>query len=170
VLLVADYRVSDTRLQSDLVGNKVVAELRSGGRTEPLLGLPALKPQVTWNSASTYLAAQARRQVLNAYNQTPARWLDDRMDRLEPLNRGVADADALDVLRTTGTQQVLVIDEPRVFARGEWQRTVDGLVGSGAFRLVVKDGPLALLQLVGGQSPTQGNERPGPGSDATREL
>ena len=171
LLLLADYRVSENRLQPDLAGNKVVAALRSAGdQAGPVLGLPALKPHVTWNSASTYLAAQSRRRVLNAYNQTPARWLDDRMKRLEPLNRGVADPAALEVLRTTGTHQVLVIDEPRVFAAGEWEQTLGGLIRSGRFRLAERDGPLALLELVGGQSPTRSSEQPGTGSDPTKEL
>jgi len=171
LLLLADYRVSENRVQPDLAGNKVVAALRSAGdQAGPVLGLPALKPQVTWNSASTYLAAQSRRRVLNAYNQTPARWLDDRMERLEPLNRGVAHPVALEILRTTGTRHVLVVDEPRVFAAGQWELTLGELVRSGAFRLVERDGPLALLELVGGQSPTQGSEQPGPGSDPTKQV
>jgi hypothetical protein len=53
------------------------------------------------------------------------------------------------VLRQTGTRQVVVVDEPRVFAPGEWQATVDSLASSGRFRLVVRDGPLALLELLG---------------------
>jgi hypothetical protein len=44
---------------------------------------------------------------------------------------------------------VVVVDEPRVFAPGEWQAAVDGLVASGRFRLVARDGPLALLELTG---------------------
>jgi hypothetical protein len=41
------------------------------------------------------------------------------------------------VLRQTGTRQVVVvvIDEPRVFAPGQWQATVDRLVASGRFRI-----------------------------------
>ena len=171
LLLLASYRVSENRLQPDLAANKVVAAMRSAGdQAGPVLGLPALKPHMTWNSASTYLAAQSRRRVLNAYNQTPARWLDDRMERLEPLNRGEADPGALEVLRTAGTRQVLVVDEPRAFASGQWQQTLDGLIGSGHFRLVERDGPLALLELIGGQSPTRGSEQPGAGSDPTKEL
>ena len=171
LLLLADYRVSENRLQPGLAGNKVVAALRSAGdQAGPVLGLPALKPQVTWNSASTYLAAQSRRRVLNAYNQTPARWLDDRMERLEPLNRGMADPSALEVLRTTGTRQVLVVDEPRVFAAGQWEQTLGSLIRSGRFRLVERDGPLALLETIGGQSPTRGSEQPGQGADPTKQL
>jgi hypothetical protein len=37
-----------------------------------------------------------------------------------------------------------------VFGPGEWQATVDGLVASGRFRVTVRDGPLALLELTGG--------------------
>jgi hypothetical protein len=44
---------------------------------------------------------------------------------------------------------VVVVDEPRVFAPGKWQATVDALVASGRFRLVTRDGPLALLELTG---------------------
>jgi hypothetical protein len=117
--------------------------------TGPVLGLPILEQSVTWNSASTYLGAQSRRRVLNAYNQTPAPWQAERVARLEPLNRGQADPGALDVLRQTGTSQVVVVDEPRVFAAGEWQATIDRLVASGRFRLTARDGPLALLQLTG---------------------
>jgi hypothetical protein len=36
-----------------------------------------------------------------------------------------------------------------VFAPGKWQATVDALVASGRFRLVTRDGPLALLELTG---------------------
>ena len=71
------------------------------------------------------------------------------MARLEPLNRGLAAPAALDALRQTGTRQVVVVDEPRVFAPGEWQATVDRLVASGQFRLVTRDGPLALLERTG---------------------
>ena len=71
------------------------------------------------------------------------------MARLDPLNRGLADPAALEVLRRTGTRQVVVVDEPRVFAPGEWQATVNGLLAAGRFRLVARDGPLALLELTG---------------------
>jgi hypothetical protein len=36
-----------------------------------------------------------------------------------------------------------------VFAPGEWQATIDRLTASGRFREVARDGPLALLVLVG---------------------
>jgi hypothetical protein len=150
VALLADYQVSRNRLEPDRADNRVVAALRAAGDgAGPVLGVPILGQAVTWNSVSTYLGAQSRRRTLNAYNQTPAPWLADRVARLEPLNRGLADPAALEALRQTGTRQVVVIDEPRVFAPGEWQATVDRLVTSGQFRLVARDGPLALLELTG---------------------
>jgi hypothetical protein len=171
LLLLADYRVSDNRLQPDLADNRVVTALhKAGDDAGPVLGLPALKPTVTWNSATTYLAAQSRRRSLNAYNQTPAAWLEDRMARLAPLNRGVVDADAMAVLQVTGTRHVLVVDEPRVFARGQWQEVVDRLVGTGAFRLVERDGPLALLEVTGAQQPTPGGDQPQRGIDPVTQV
>jgi hypothetical protein len=150
VALLADYRVSRNRLEPDRADNRVVAALRAAGDgAGPVLGVPILGQSVTWNSVSTYIGAQSRRRTLNAYNQTPAPWLADRVARLEPLNRGRADPAALDVLRQTGTRQVVVVDEPRVFAPGEWRATVDRLVASGRFRLVARDGPLALLERTG---------------------
>jgi hypothetical protein len=150
VALLADYRVSRNRLEPDRADNRVVAALRAAGDgAGPVLGLPILGQSVTWNSVSTYLGAQSRRRVLNAYNQTPAPWQAERVARLAPLNRGQADPAALQVLRQTGTGQVVVVDEPRVFAPGEWQAVVDGLVAGGRFRLVARDGPLALLELTG---------------------
>jgi hypothetical protein len=150
VALLADYRVSRNRLEPDRADNRVVAALRvAGDGAGPVLGLPILGQSVTWNSVSTYLGAQSRRRVLNAYNQTPAPWQAERVARLEPLNHGRADPAALQVLRQTGTGQVVVVDEPRVFAPGEWQSVVDGLVAGGRFRLVARDGPLALLELTG---------------------
>ncbi|HEX2374529.1 MAG TPA: hypothetical protein VHO93_11165 [Actinomycetota bacterium] len=146
--LLADYRVSRNRLEPDRADNRVVAALRAAGDgAGPVLGVPILGQSVTWNSASTYVGAQSRRRTLNAYNQTPAPWQAERVARLEPLNRGRPDPAALDVLRQTGTRQLVVVDEPRVFAPGEWQATVDALVASGQFRLVIRDGPLALLEL-----------------------
>jgi hypothetical protein len=148
--LLADYRVSRNRLEPDRADNRVVAALRaSGDGAGPVLGVPIMPQAVTWNSVSTYIGAQSRRRTLNAYNQTPAPWQADRVARLDPLNHGQADPAALEVLRQTGTRQVVVIDEPRVFAPGEWQATVDALVASGRFRLVTRDGPLALLELTG---------------------
>jgi hypothetical protein len=150
VLLLADYRVSESRLQPDLADNQVVVALRAAGDSAgPIAGIPVLGPAVTWNSATTYLAAQSRRRALNAYNQTPAPWLAERLARLEPLNHGSVDAAVLDLLRGTGTSQVVVIDEPRVFAPGQWQATVDALLASGHFRLITRDPPLALLELAG---------------------
>jgi hypothetical protein len=171
LLLLADYRVSDNRLQPDLADNRVVTALHEAGDDAgPVLGLPALKPTVTWNSATTYLAAQSRRRSLNAYNQTPANWLEDRMARLAPLNRGVVEADAMAVLQVTGTRHVLVVDEPRVFARGQWLEVVNRLVGSGAFRLVVRDGPLALLEVTGAQRPNPGGDQPDRGIDPVTQV
>jgi hypothetical protein len=150
VALLGDYRVSRNRLEPDRADNRVVVALRSAGdRAGPILGVPIMAQAVTWNSATTYLSAQSRRRTLNAYNQTPAPWQAERVARLDPLNRGQAAPAALEVLRQTGTRQVVVIDEPRVFAPGEWQATVDALVASGRFRLVTGDGPLALLELTG---------------------
>jgi hypothetical protein len=150
VALLADYRVSRNRLEPDRADNQVVAALRAAGDgAGPILGVPIMPQAVTWNSATTYLGAQSRRRTLNAYNQTPAPWQADRVARLDPLNHGRADPAALEVLRQTGTRQVVVIDEPRVFAPGEWQATVDALVASGRFRLVARDGPLVLLELTG---------------------
>jgi hypothetical protein len=146
-LLLVDYHVSDSRLQPGLARNGVVTALRDAGEDAgPIVGVPVLAPAVTWNSATTYLAAQSRRRSLNAYNQTPVPWLAERLARLEPLNRGSADPAALDVLRATGTRQVVVIDEPRVFGPGQWRATVDALLASGHFRLVVLHAPLALLE------------------------
>jgi hypothetical protein len=150
VALLADYQVSRNRLEPDRADNRVVAALRAAGDgAGPVLGVPILGQSVTWNSVSTYLGAQSRRRVLNAYNQTPAPWQAERVARLDPLNRGRADPAALAVLAATGTRQVVVVDEPRVFAPGEWQATVDALAASGRFRLVTRDGPLALLELTG---------------------
>jgi hypothetical protein len=150
VALLADYRVSRNRLEPDRADNRVVAALRAAGDgAGPVLGVPIMGQAVTWNSVSTYIGAQSRRRTLNAYNQTPAPWLADRVARLEPLNRGLADPAALEALRQAGTRQVVVVDEPRVFAPGEWQATVDRLVASGQFRLVARDGPLALLERTG---------------------
>jgi hypothetical protein len=148
VALLSDYRVSRNRLEPDRADNQVVTALRAAGDgAGPVLGVPIMPQAVTWNSSTTYLGAQSRRRVLNAYNQTPAPWLAERVARLGPLNRGRADPAALEVLRQTGTRQVVVVDEPRVFAPGEWQATVDRLVASGRFRLVTRDGPLALLEV-----------------------
>ena len=91
VALLADYRVSRNRLEPDRADNRVVAALRAAGdRAGPVLGVPVMPQAATWNSSSTYLAAQSRRRTLNAYNQTPAPWLVDRVARLDPLNHGQA--------------------------------------------------------------------------------
>jgi hypothetical protein len=146
VLLLHDYTVARNVVMEDLAGNRVVAALRAAGdRAGPILGVP-VREQV---SATTYVTALSRRRALNAYNQTPAPWLAERMRWLGPLSHGKAAATALAVLRGTGTTQVIVINEPHVYEPGDWRAVVDRLVVSGRFRLVVADGPLALLELTG---------------------
>lgn len=149
-LLLSDYRMFRAVLRPAETGNRVTVALRTAGdQAGPFLGLPVEGPTVPWNAASTYLASQARRRTLNAYNQSPAPWLEARAAALDPLNRGRMDDAALAVLRATGTRQVVVIDEPHVYCCDEWREVVDGLVASGHFRLVVDDPPFALLELVG---------------------
>jgi hypothetical protein len=145
-LLLADYVVARNAVMDNLADNRVVTALRGAGdRAGPILGVP-VREQV---SATSYVAALSRRRALNAYNQTPAPWLPDRLRRLAPLNRGQADEDALEVLRVTGTAQLVVINEPLALTPGQWRSTVDALVASGRFRLVATDGPLALLEVTG---------------------
>jgi hypothetical protein len=149
-LLLSDYRMFRAVLRPAETGNRVTVALRTAGdQAGPFLGLPVEGPTVPWNAASTYLASQARRRTLNAYNQSPAPWLEARAAALDPLNRGRMDDAALAVLRATGTRQVVVIDEPHVYCCDEWREVVDGLVASGHFRLVVDDPPFALLELEG---------------------
>ena len=149
VALLADYHVSDSRLQPGEADNPVVLALRQAGdRAGPILGLPVLPAPTTWNSASTYLAALSRRRSLNAYNQAPAPWLDRRLRLLEPLNRGVSDPHALAILEATGTRHVVVVNEPHYFAPNRWRATIESLIGSGHFRLIVEQGSLALLERV----------------------
>jgi hypothetical protein len=157
VLLLQDYLVARTVVMEDVAGNRVVTALRSAGdRAGPILGVP-VRQQV---SATAYVAALSRRRALNAYNQTPAPWLGKRLRRLEPLNRGKADEDALEVLRGTGTTQLVVINEPHVYEPGDWRAVVDRLVASGRFRLVATDGPLALLEVSGGGAAPPPTPRP----------
>jgi hypothetical protein len=125
-----------------------VALRAAGDRAGPFLGLPVDGPTVPWNAASTYLASQTGRRTLNAYNQSPAPWLEARASVLDPLNRGRVDGAALAVLRGTGTRQVVVIDESHIYCCDQWRRVIDRLVASGRFRLVVDDRPFALLELV----------------------
>jgi hypothetical protein len=148
--LVNDYRMLRTVLRPAETGNRVtVALLKGGDGAGPFLGLPVHGPTVPWNAASTYLASQAGRRTLNAYNQSPMGWLEARAAALEPLNEGRVDDAALAVLRETGTRQVVVVNEPHVFPCCQaWRQVVDGLVASGRFRLVVDDPPFALLELV----------------------
>jgi hypothetical protein len=146
ILLLNDYVVARNLVMEDVAGNRVVATLRAAGdQAGPILGVPA-RNQV---SATSYVAALSRRRILNAYNQTPAPWQDERMRQLAPIAAGRADPAALGVLRATGTTQVLVINEPHVYEPGRWQTVVDRLVASGRFRLVTTDGPFALLEPTG---------------------
>jgi hypothetical protein len=146
VLLLADYAVARNVVMDDVAGNRVVTALRAAGdRAGPILGVP-VRQQV---SATSYVAALSRRRALNAYNQTPAPWLNERMRQLQPITRGRAVPAALEVLRATGTTQLVVINEPHVYQPGQWRQVVDRLVASGQFRLALTDGPFALLELAG---------------------
>jgi hypothetical protein len=141
VLLLADYRVGRNVVIDD---NGVVAALRAAGdRAGPMLGVP-VREHV---SATSYVAALSRRRTLNAYNQSPAPWLTERMRQLAPISDGEADPAALAILRDTGTTQLVVINEPDTYGPGEWRAVVDRLVASGRFREVATDEPLALLEL-----------------------
>jgi hypothetical protein len=150
VAVLADYRVSANRVDPSQAGNEVIAILKAAGDARgPILGLPVNGQTTNWNAPSTYVGALARRRVLNAYNQTPASWLDERLGRLRPLNQGLADPAALAVLTETGTSQVVVIDEPHVYRPGGSGLVAEALVRSGRFRLVAADGPLILLERTG---------------------
>jgi hypothetical protein len=147
LLQLSDYRPPRTVLHPSHADNPVIGMLRGPGSEEqaPFLGLPVGAPVSPANSGSTYVAALTRRRTLNAYNQTPAPWLEARAARLALLNRGVVRPEALAELRGTGTRQVLVVNQ--VANRVRWQRVVDDLVASGHFRLVGAEGPFALLEL-----------------------
>lgn len=150
VLLLHDYVFTRNVLMDDLAGNRVVTALRAAGdRSGPLVGVPVDRQTGPWNSTTTYVAALSRRRALNAYNQTPAPWLPERLKRLRALNEGKTDAGALKVLRSTGIAEIVVVNEPHRFKPGQWRLVIDRLVASGHFRLVVSDGPLALLELTG---------------------
>jgi hypothetical protein len=150
VLLLHDYVFARNVLMSDPAGNRVVTALRAtGDRSGPLVGVPVARQVGPLNSTTTYVAALSRRRALNAYNQTPAPWLPSRLTRLRALNEGKADPDALEVLRSTGTTQIVVVNDPGQFEPGQWRLVIDRLVASGHFHLVVSDGPLALLQRTG---------------------
>jgi hypothetical protein len=150
VAVLADYKVSASRVEPGQTGNHVIAALEATGDAGgPILGLPVNGMATNWNAPSTYVAALSRRRVLNAYNQTPAPWLGDRLGRLTPLNKGRADPGAMDVLAETGTRQVVVIDEPHVYPPGGARRVAESLVAGGRFRLVATDGPLTLLERTG---------------------
>jgi hypothetical protein len=147
LLQLSDYRPPRTVLHPSHADNPVIGMLRGPGSEEqaPFLGLPVGPPVGGGNSGSTYVAALARRRTLNAYNQTPAPWLEARAARLALLNRGVVRPEALAELRSTGTRQVLVVNMVGLPLR--WERLVDHLVASGHFRLVGAKGPFALLEL-----------------------
>jgi hypothetical protein len=146
VLLLNDYVVARNLVMDDVDDNRVVAALRAAGdQAGPILGVP-VRDQV---SATTYVAALSGRRALNAYNQTPATWLEARQLLLGSIATGQADPAALGILRATGTTQVVVINEPHVYELGRWSTVVDRLVASGQFRLVLTDGPFALLELTG---------------------
>ena len=150
VLLLRDYGFARNVVMQDVADNRVVAALRADGdQAGPILGLPVGAQTTPSNSVSTYVAALSRRRAINAYNQTPAPWLPERLRQLRPLNRGHADPAAVEVLRQTGTNQVVVINLPAQLGPGEWRAVVDRLIASGQFRLVDTDGPLALLELTG---------------------
>ena len=148
--LAEDYHVVGGATLPAERDNQVVRVLTgSGRRVGPFLGLPILAQTHPENSDATYLAAQSRRSTLNAYNQSPAPWLEARNRQLASLNRGNVTAGALAVLRATGTRQVVVIDERNFFRPGQQQTVVDRLVSSGYFALVVEDGPFTLLSFSG---------------------
>jgi hypothetical protein len=148
VLVLADYRVSRNLLFPSETDNAVVRRLAAeGDAAGPVLGLPAPGKTSNFNAAMTYVAAISRRRTLNAYNQTSAPWLDERLATLWPLTGGQVTEPALAVLRRTGTRHVVVIDEARMYPGGEWRAVIDRLTSSGHFRLVEEDGPMALLEL-----------------------
>jgi hypothetical protein len=144
-----DYRILRTALRPAHTENRVVVALQAAGnRAGPFLGLPVYGQTYPWNAASTYLASQTGRRVLNAYNQSSTSWLNARAAALAPLNQGRVDSAALAALHATGTRQVVVINESHVYCCGkDWHTVVDQLVSSGHFRLVVDDTPFALLEL-----------------------
>jgi hypothetical protein len=147
LLQLSDYRPPRTVVHPSHADNPVIGMLRGPGSEEqaPFLGLPFSLPVKGGNSGTTYVAALTRRRTLNAYNQSPAPWLEARAARLVLLNRGVVRPEALAELRSTGTRQVLVVNMVGVPLR--WERVVDDLVASGHFRLVGAKGPFALLEL-----------------------
>src|SRR6266516_102301 len=149
-LLLHDYRVFRSVLRPAQTSNQVTVALKAGGdQAGPFLGLPMYGPTYPWNAASPYLASQTGRRTLNAYNQSPAAWLEARSATLGSLTWGQVDDNALAMLRSTGTRQVVVMDEPHVYCCGHsWREAVDRLLASGHFRLVVDDPPFALLELV----------------------
>ena len=148
VLLLNDYVVARNVVMEDVVDNRVVTALRvAGDQAGPILGVPVREQ----HSAATYVAALSRRRALNAYNQTPAPWQDERMRQLGPIGAGRVDPADMAILRATGTTQLVVVNEPHIYEPGRWRTVIDRLVASGHFRLVTADGPFALLEVT---SPT----------------
>jgi hypothetical protein len=149
--IASDYHVVGGAIVPSQDENQVVRVLaRSGDRAGPFLGLPVRKQADPVNSATTFLAALSRRSTLNAYNQATAPWLGQRNRQLAPLNRGNVTDQALAVLRTAGTRQIVVIDEPKAYKLpGQSRSVVDRLMSSGHFRLVVEDVPFTLLTFTG---------------------
>jgi hypothetical protein len=148
VLLLNDYVVVRNVVMEDVVDNRVVTALRAAGdQAGPILGVPVREQ----HSTATYVAALSRRRVLNAYNQTPAPWQDERMRQLGAIGAGRVDPADMEILRATGTTQLVVVNEPHVYQPGRWRTVIDRLVASGHFRLVTADGPFALLEV---RSPT----------------
>jgi hypothetical protein len=150
IWLARTYMVMGSAVMPAMRDNQVtIALAQAGDRAGPFLGIP-LKPQeMPVNSATTFLAAQARRATLNAYNQTSAPWLAERNERLAKLNDGIVTEEALAVLRSTGTRQVVVIDGQSGSKPGQARAVADRLVASGHFQRVTSDDPLTLLRFTG---------------------
>jgi hypothetical protein len=150
IWLARNYMVIGSAVMPAMRDNQVtIALAQAGDRAGPFLGIP-LKPQeMPVNSATTFLAAQARRATLNAYNQTSAPWLAERNERLAKLNDGIVTEEALAVLRSTGTRQVVVIDGQSGSKPGQARAVADRLVASGHFQRVTSDDPLTLLRFTG---------------------
>jgi hypothetical protein len=106
------------RGDEDVGANRVVTVLRAAGdETGPIVG-----------------------------RQTSPPWLPEHLQRLRPLNQGRTDPAALQALRQTGTRQV-VVNLPSHYRPASGGRSSTSWSPRGHLRLVVSDGPLALLQL-----------------------
>ena len=70
---------------------------------------------------------------------------------LDPIGTGRVDPADMEILRATGTTQLVVVNEPHTYEPGRWRAVIGRLVASGHFRLVTTDGPFALLEV---RSPT----------------